>query len=283
VSSLPLDGEWQLALDRPNALRLNRWRIACDGRDWASPEMDDSELAEVEALPLQYRDQWVGQIRHQCERKGDISIWYRRPVNCEYVPENLALLVENGAIDGRWTMFVNGILLSPHDFAPCEYHGADKIAARISQLFRVGENVLALRVDNAPEWGGLRTPLHLIGDFALGGAEQRMLTALPDTASFNNLSAAGLPHFSGTATFKKRVESEDDSSQLCLELPSDFHDIALVRIDGRPLDTRAWSPYMWVLPEVHNAVTVEIAVTNTLLPFMEGKQWDTTRQTAESV
>lgn len=36
--------------------------------------------------------------------------------------------------------------------------------------------------------------------------------------------------------------------------------------------TRAWSPYRWTLPEdAAGTVNVEIAVTNTLLPFVEGR------------
>jgi hypothetical protein len=275
VLALPTDGLWELELDRPNALRLNRWRLACDGGDWSSVEINDEKLAHAEALPLKYRDQTGGKWIEACARAGESTpVWYRRRVSCEFVPEDLALLIEDGAILGDWTLFVNGVAVSHDAFVPIEYHGTDKTACKLAPLLHSGENLLALRVENAPEMGGLRTPLHLIGSFALQGTERRGLVPLPGPVLFNDLVAAGLPHFSGTAIYRRTLPENLLKDVATIELPRGFQDIAEIKIGGRVLGVRAWTPYRWELSQrAHDRIELEIAVTNTLLPFVEGRQW----------
>ncbi|HEX8549993.1 MAG TPA: glycosyl hydrolase [Abditibacteriaceae bacterium] len=285
-SVLPLatEGEWSITLDRPNALRLNRWRIVCDGDDWADANRDDNHLAEVEALPLQYLDQRVKEVRQQCEREGETTVWYRRHVLCEIVPDNLALLIENGAIDGEWELFINGVSVERDAFSAIEYHGADKIACSVAHLFQRGKNTLALRVGAAPLWGGLRTPLHLLGDFALGGTDNRTLVSLPDTSRFNDLVAAGFPHFSGAVTYRKVLPSSAFAGYTAIALPAGFTDIAQVKVGDVVLGVRAWSPYQWKLPvERGETIALEIEVTNTLLPFVEGQIWHVQTQKPHKV
>jgi hypothetical protein len=277
---LPVDGDWEIALDRPNALRLNRWQIVCDDNDdWSGLDCDDTALPEVQALPLQYLDQRVKEVRQQCERNGDSPIGYRRHITCKFVPENLAILVENGAIDGEWELFVNGTQFERGDFSGMEYNGADKVACNVAKLFHVGENVVALRVRNAPAWGGLRTPLHLIGDFGLAGSDRRTLCELPTSAHFNKLVEAGLPHFSGTVTYRRTLALEPFKDSASLALPPGFGDVVEVALGGRSLGVRAWSPYVWAAPDrgtlaKTGEVELNIRVTNTLLPFIEGQRWD---------
>ena len=282
---LPLDGEWQLQLDRPNALRLNRWQASVANDDGTAPALDDANWREIEALPLRYLDARGGGWTELLERHAGETVWYRRRINCEFVPQNLEILIENGAIAGDWSLLVNGTLVPSSAFAPRDYNGADKTAAPLAALFQTGENVLSLKVENAPPMGGLVTPLHLIGDFALGSdatpnGARRTLIALPATARFGELVAAGLPHFSGAATYRKALDWGDART---VELPADFGEIAELRVAGASLSVRAWSPYRWDLAPTKGPVETEIVVTNTLLPFIEGQQWDSRLGVAHGV
>jgi hypothetical protein len=76
---LSLDGQWQLRLDRPNALRLNRWRAHSSNADWSAFDVDEANWREIEALPLRHLDQrgnagWVEPL----ERGAGEAVWYRR-------------------------------------------------------------------------------------------------------------------------------------------------------------------------------------------------------------
>ncbi len=282
---LPTAGDWEMKLGRPNALRLNRWRLACDDEhDWPSWELNDEHLPEVEALPLMYLDQVERRWRHLCDRPVNSPVWYRCWVNCETVPDDLGLLLEQGAILGNWSLWINGASVSRENFLPPEYHSADKIACRVAHLFLRGENLIALRVDGAPEMGGLRTPLHLIGSFALGGSERRALIELPTRGPFGDLAAAGLPHFSGTVTYRRILEEGLPPDTQAIKLPPGFSDVAELKVNGQSLGVRAWSPYQWRLPSpLQGAAEMEVAVTNTLLPFMEGQFWDASTQSHHPV
>ena len=257
---------WQIALDRPNALRLNRWQARTKNGEWRA----------IEALPLRHLDQRGGRgWYNQLEREEGETVFYRRAIECEWVPDDLQILIENGAIAGDWSLSVNDAEVPRAAFSPLEYNGADKTAANVAALFQVGENTLSIRVENAHEMGGLRTPIHLLGSFAL---QNRVLMPLPTTARFGDLVNAGLPHFSGAATYSKTLDLGAD----VLELPRGFGDIAEVRVGGQTLGVRAWSPYSWNCPTQSGSVAVEIIVTNTLLPFVEGQTWDAENGVAQS-
>jgi hypothetical protein len=285
IAVLPLEGEWDLKLAQSNALRLNQWKAISSNDDNSSPDCNDASWKSVEAMPLRYNDQrgsaenrgWRDIIAHQV---GD-TIWYRRNIQADFVPENLDILIEDGAILGDWTLYINGEAIPSTAFVKRVFHGEDKSAAPIARFFREGENTLALKVENVPEMGGLRTPIHLVGEFALGGTTGRVLQKLPTKSSFNDLAGAGLPHFSGSATYRKTINIGD--SRL-IELPMPFAEVAEIRIAGQSLGVRSWSPYQWNIPShISGEVDLEITITNTLLPFVEGQQWDATKGVAFSV
>ena len=283
VARLDLEGEWKIELDRPNALRLNRWRAACVEGDWQG-DRDDSGWAQVEASPLRYRDTVRGGWQEPVERREGVPVWYRRRLRCDFVPRDAAILIEDGAILGRWALWVNGQSVARDSFEPVTLNGGDKSWARIGELLRRGENVLALRVEDAPEMGGLRTPLHLVGGF---GLRQRVVIEPETSAPFNDLAAAGCPHFSGVATYSRRIDAGSWAGCQALALPDDLGLVAQVWAGGRALGTRAWAPYRFELPvelsALEGEVELRIAVTNTLLPFYEGQQWDASRHRGLSV
>lgn len=92
----------------------------------------------------------------------------------------------------------------------------------------------------------------------------------------------GYPYYAGTLTFSREMElsalpSEDTFLLEFSGWDPDFHDCAEVRVNGRSLGVRAWTPYVWEgrtewLNKGKNVV--EVAVTNTLIGMLEGKYFD---------
>ncbi len=284
VLTLDVGGDWNIAREEPNALRLNRWRIApasiAPQELVTAPDFDDSGWREVEAMPLFHRDQRVHQeVELLPHRTGD-AVWVRRTIASEVRPDDIALLIEDGAIGGAWTVWLNGQAISSDGFAPMALHGRDKVACSLASHWRVGQNTLVVRVQEGTrhaERGGLRVPLHLVGNFgvARGANGARVLTAPLERAPFNDLELARLPHFAGTARFSKRFPTATFANFDALALPAGFEDIAALRFDERGAEVRAWSPYQWTIPSFDAPeVEVEIAVTNTLLRFLEGRVWN---------
>ncbi|RYX81073.1 hypothetical protein EON83_25645 [bacterium] len=277
---LDTSGEWSVTRDEPNALRLNRWKVAAGVADGAA-ELDDSQWKQIEAMPLFHRDKRVGLDVEPLPHSIGESVWYRRTIDSEIRPDEIELLIEDGAIGGQWSAYLNGELLPSSAFSPRALHGRDKIACSLAHLWREGSNTLAICVrEGAPhrERGGLRVPLHLIGNFGVATSVngERRLVEPAATSSLFDLDGAHLPHFAGTTRFSKRFAANSFESFDTLTLAHKFEDIVAVRLNGHELGVRAWSPYEWALPPLGESgeVEVEIAVTNTLLRFLEGRVWN---------
>jgi len=270
-------GEWEYALDRPNALRLNRWRIGLDDRVTADPSYDDTGLPIVTAKPL--RNQLAMLADGPWARGAPEVVWYRRTVWCDVVPPRVRMLVENEALIGEWKCYVNGCPVLHEEFRPEPLYDLDNLSAAVAHLLREGANVIAFRFERPPLDGGLLQPIHLIGEFAVHGRTERHLGPLPASTIFGKPAESGLPHYSGTITYRRRIAATEiaGATRLMLDTGGPFYDLAEVRLDGRSLGVRAWAPYVWTIaPDeaVGASVTVEIAITNTLLPVLEGQQWD---------
>jgi len=279
VFVLPTGGLWEIHTDRPNALRLNRWTVG-DSTGDAAP----AGTQEIEALPWRFFDKGAEQWRQSFLPDADGTTRYHRSVFCRFVPSDLHLLIEEDAIPGEWALEINGQPVAPERFQPMNFLGSDKIACPVSLYFREGANLISLCLADVPATGGLCSPLHLIGSFALMDPKRRELDRLPAQAAFGDLVGAGFPHFSGTAAYRKKIKFPALRAGTMLGLPAGFEDIAELTVDGCPLGARAWSPYRWSIPHAMGGeVGVEIRVTNTLLPFLEGQFWNSAARQFQKV
>lgn len=283
--AVPLGGTWERTLDRPNALRLNRWlahaiRLADDDPEqFAAPGFDDTGWTHVEAVPLRYRDTeqdaWIDQLPLPAP---PATIWYRRHLTIDAgVARDASLRIEDGAIEGAWTLYVNGAEIDPArgttEAGPPGYL-ADVLLLPIGHLLVTGDNLLALRVGAHPEpppgsTPELRTPLHVLGTFDVGGRSgaRTLQTPLP-ASEFGDRT--GIPHFAGRITYRRR--HHPDGMQLIL--PDTIGDPVAVSFGGDDLGVRCWPPYRWDLPPADiGAAELVVDLTTTMLSFYEGQQW----------
>ena len=287
IISLDVSGEWNLTRDEPNALRLNRWRVAPQSvapfERIIEGNFEDGSWREIEAMPLFHRDKRVKTDAVELlPREIGETVWYRRQIESEIRPDAIELLIENGAIGGSWNVWLNGEPIPYEKFAARALHGHDKTACSLRELWREGTNTLALRVQEGKahsQRGGLCVPLHLVGNFgvSISSDGSRVLTSPVQRAKFNDLDSAALPHFAGTARFSKRFPAVMFAGFDVLALTANFEDIAQLRFAGQDLGVRAWSPFQWTLPSFESQngeIEIEIAVTNTLLRFLEGRVWN---------
>lgn len=290
---LPLSGEWEIRPLGPNALRLNRWLVSLDEKG-ARPR-------ETEARPLTYFDNASGQWKHTLGAPfSGKPLRYLRTVHCRFVPDDLALVIEDDAISGAWSLEINGHPVSAKKMLPVRELEACAMparACRVARYFRKGKNTIVLRITGAPETGGLVTPLHLRGSFAVGveksgGVKQReakqgeakqrndtvrVLDRPATHAAFSDPAAAGFPHYSGVMSYRRRVVFPKLRAGDTIALPdAGMGDIVELTLAGIELGACAWSPHRWTLPRnLQGETEVELRVTNTLLPYLEGQQWDT--------
>lgn len=279
-------GQWAYSLDGPNALRLNRWRLGFGDDVRPGIDYDDGALPVVAAKPL------VSQLASSDSRCApancDGAVWYRRTVWCDQVPPTASLLIESQALIGEWTCYVNEHEIRRRQFESERLYDVDNLSCPVAHLLRVGPNVIAFRFTAPPMDGGLLQPIHLIGEFAVRGRGERHLTTLPQSIAFGRPAADGLPHYSGTITYSRRIPADRvaEATELALGTASPLYDVVEARLDGHSLGARAWAPYVWPVESWQaraSGVTIEVAVTNTLLPILEGQQWDDATHSARDV
>ena len=280
------DGQWAFGLDRPNALRLNRWRLGFGDDVRPGIDYDDTALPVVTAKPL--ANQLASLNRRCAPADSEGAVWYRRTVWCDQVPPTARLLIESQALIGDWACYVNDHEIRRRQFESERLYDVDNLSSPIAHLLRPGPNVISFRFTSPPMDGGLLQPIHLIGDFAVRGRGDRHLAALPQTIAFGRPAEDGLPHYSGTITYSRRIPADRvaDATELALATASPLYDVVEVRLDGQSLGARAWAPYVWPVESWQaraSGVTIEVAVTNTLLPILEGQQWDDATHSARDV
>lgn len=272
-----VEGEWNVRCDEPNALRLNRWQVT------ATDASEEAKWNSIEALPLFHRDKRVPVDVELLARSEGDTVWYRRVVESEICPSQIGLRVEDDAIGGEWSVWVNGQKIGRDAFTPNFLHGRNQVACDLTSLWREGENALLIRVQEGRSYdmrGGLRTPLHLFGDFGVGKTSEgeRLLTAPATQGKFNDLDDTNLPHFAGTVRYSRHFPAATFEGFEVLTLALPLEDIVQLRLGEQDIGVRAWSPYDWNLPSLvateNGEIEVEFAITNTLLRFLEGRVWN---------
>ncbi|MBC7289179.1 MAG: beta-galactosidase, partial [Armatimonadetes bacterium] len=137
----------EAARSRAVADLSGKWRFRTDPRDtglgeaWQSPATDDSSWEEIEA-----GRSWEAQGKEDY----DGVAWYRRHVRLSVPRAGRRLHLVGTGIDDRAQLFVNGRLVGQAS------NLAEVFALDISAAVSDGDNVIALRVEDAGGLGGLR-------------------------------------------------------------------------------------------------------------------------------
>jgi hypothetical protein len=258
-------GDWEARLLSPNVLRLNRWLLTLDGgaAGWVSATTLVNQLASLQrpiASPRLAR--------------------YTTAAHIEHMPEDLELLVERAAFEGDWTLQLNGRPIDWAQFVPVRVYDVDNFVLPLAVLTESGPMRLDIEFSGPRLDGGLVSPLYLRGSFGVRGKSRRKLVELPVSFRFGDPVRNGVPHYSGTIVYRRLVKRRTLEQATHLELDfagAPFYEIADVSLGGESLGSRLWSPYRWPVPTHHaggDEVELDVAITNTSLPLIEGRQWD---------
>jgi len=293
--TLDAAGPWELAADRPNALRLDTFRLFAGGMIGRNPQEEGfpvpvktfidqcSDLAGSASFGLRFRQTFGTPMK--------LAMAY--PVPCEYrtefevsqQPRECRLLMDRSAISGRWTIEVNGRALESGDFSPYRLYDNTNIACEIAPYLRTGRNTLSVKVEVERDWDGVVDALYLIGPFGVFYREGALpeLAELPREASaVHGGPYAGFPHYAGALTFRRIVTIAEvpQSPQFRLDFGSwdpQFHECAELRVNGRPVGVRPWSPYVWQGPSdvwKPGENEIEVRITTSLAGLLEGRYFD---------
>ncbi|MBM4045144.1 MAG: hypothetical protein FJ279_08520 [Planctomycetes bacterium] len=147
----------------------DQWRFQLDPKDeglakgWHKPSFDDSQW-----LPIRVDNFW----EVQGHDGYDGIAWYRTRVQCtKEMSEQANLVLHFGAVDEHAWVYLNGELVGGNWEVPAERAWKTPFDVRVQGKLKVGENVLAVRVHDEKNAGGIWR-----------GVEWSELTEFPATA-----------------------------------------------------------------------------------------------------
>lgn len=281
---LSLDGEWRLALKRPNVLRLGRWSLRAEGTGQKAPDVEPMPVVDQlekgkMLIPVALKRQFG------CPKELELSeddYEYQTSFSVDdpsVLTEPVYLAMEPEAVRGSFRIWLNDRPLDEM-FETKELWLPDNLAVECGKRLQMGENKLRLVVRCKENFDGLRCPLYLAGAFSvrikgLGWG----IGALKKSVPLKDPEAGGIPFYGGVAEYEKDIIMEGAAAGEPFTLAirdSWLQDSVELWVNGVCLGTRAWSEYGWRIPgtlSTDGPVAVRLVIAGTLLGLNEGQRF----------
>jgi hypothetical protein len=266
VGQVRLDDAWELSLDGPNALTLDKAQVRLGDGDWSEP------LHVLDA--------------HGAVANAGVGVGFALRFIFDadvHGPPPIYLVVESPA---RFEIAVNGQPIASQDagwWTDTSFRKLD-----ISAAMRAGRNEIVLSGVFARDTE--LESVYVVGDFGVAGhrlreenryngqvfdryAPEFRLTAPPTSVQGKggsavavDLTAQGLAFFAGRATLRQTVTLPPLDGHTVLELHNLRAAVAHVRVNGQQVGTVAWQPHRVDVAEalVAGENTIEIELVGTL-------------------
>ncbi len=302
---------WSVAPQRDNVLRLGRfefaidaedqglekrWQDFADGSHWPAVEpktfIDQcSDFCQSESYHVTFKQDFG--IPMQAKLSYPAVVWYRSQFKIQELPKAAKLLMESGAVSGAYTIYLNGVTITPADFNFQFYYDCQNKTCDITKWLREGVNYLAVRVVAEKDWDGLISPLYIIGPFGVFFGDQGMqfLDSSPQSVKLEGGYIQGYPYYAGELSFKRqfKMETLPDAAGIIFgfeHLDHNLHDCIELVFNGQTLGVRPWSPYLWqgakdLLKLGDNEI--EVKLVNTLICMFDGKFFDYDRHQLQDI
>ncbi len=284
LRAIELNGPWDLELCGPNSLTLDRAQIALPEGGWSQPMpiLEAHARLAVQGVgasfALRFTFETVGSGKWGVGSEDEVFLAIEAPEHFSISVNGQAL--EAGAARGWWvdTSF-RKLEITPWVQAgenEIVLRGVFRLDSELESLYLGGSfGVAARRVGEEGRHNGLicdryRPPFHLVS---------QPTQAIPDPqqALPLDLTAAGLPFFTGRVVLRQRVGSgewevgsgkwrERGAKRVWLELEGLRAAVAQVRVNGQSCGSLAWQPFR---VEIGAALQpgenlIEIELVNTL-------------------
>ena len=224
---IDIRGEMPFTLSAPNALRLGFWELTLPQGQRAvvetAPLIDQLETGKL-CYPIVQRN-YFG-----CPKEIDFSATTASFSHKFFVEEGAGaeepvyLVMEPGTFLGKWSLAVNGTVLTEKDFTEKYIYEKHNLVTEVTSLLHTGENEITASVEVEVSFGGMRNPLYLFGSF---GVEKRgdlwHLTEVKKEGSMENLPACGLPFYYGEVVYTTELTLPEDGELWKKEAFADFH------------------------------------------------------------
>lgn len=237
------EGACPYELSEPNVCVLDRASCSIDGKAFGTP----MEILKV--------DQYVRDHFGLARRGGEmVQPWFtgmkdrviqgrvtlRYDFEAEIIPETLYLVLEQPDV---FQVLINGTELSVKEDVGWWVDTCLRKITLPVNLLKKGENLIEVTVDFHEEIN--LEALYLLGNFGVKlDRIRRILTDLPDTLAFSDVTEQGLPFYSGAIDYllTRAQPADEPVGDAFISLPS-FEGACAKLCQGKEDDLIAWAPY----------------------------------------
>jgi hypothetical protein len=183
--ALDIQHPWKLTAQQDNLLRLGSFRFTLDlddiglemrwheGREeqtWplveAKPLINQcADVVTMQTFPMQFKQFFGLPVRGSLAYP--VRCWYQTTFFVEQTPLMCKLVMDEDAIGGTYTLYLNGKRITAHDFVPVFPYGYQQQACEVQHILKQGVNHLVIYVEGRQDEDGVRDPLYLSGPFGV--------------------------------------------------------------------------------------------------------------------
>jgi len=270
IPSLKIGKLYEYELEDDNVLCIDKWKMI----------VEDGGVKKEEAINPNYKDNnwlnvtmgaWEMQLpQERDEENYPVSLWYRIPFECDFIPANIRLLID-GFSGSNYELFINGKEVK-------DKGRRSKIDAEIKEIdikeFLIeGKNLITVKLTVVRRTDGLLDLVKLVGDFAVIEKDGKHKIAFKkDKIAIGDWTKQGFPFYSGTINYKTSFELPEKYLNGELVLSAECgEDVLEVIINGSDAKIVPWHPYKLSISDSvkKGKNNIELKITNTLINMLE--------------
>jgi hypothetical protein len=272
-----------------NTLRLDDWHLTIDTVGWEPVPEKERTTRMVKCRPIinQVAESGIRLPVFLANNFGcpwemafpALDCTYHTEWQMETVSSDAWLVMDPGAIKGKWRIRLNGREIPAEAFETKPFYAPENLAAALAAFLKPGLNCLEIKLQTTRNDEGLVNPLYICGDFGVFKTPDETgwcLGPLPAQGLLRRPDQAGLPFYAGTIHYSRLMKFPETQTPVRLGIAAIEEPVELF-LNGRSVGVRAWEPFTWELPPEwlqRDQNLIEVRLSTTLLGLSEGSYFD---------
>ena len=263
---------WKIAASTPNALILNRWKVAFDAPEYTPAALDRPDFDFTGFMPF-VMGCWELQLPTERRKKTyPVDLVYVTRFTCRYLPEDLQMMID-GFKCNHYELYLNGEQITE---TPVRSYLDAEITTVPLRGIRLGDNTLMVRMQVGAKNAGILDLLKLTGTFTVGEEDGAEVILPPtNTLTYGDWCKQGYPYLAAMVDYTQEVTLPAEMMGKELLFSADVgDDLFQVFINDELVGTRMWQPYTLDITEAVQSptFTLTVRVVNTIANLLEAQR-----------
>lgn len=151
----------RVSVEGGNIMRFENFEVSTDQKEWMlSPAKTFIEQCaaglKIDSAAFTYRGEFG--TPKKIGLNYPMKAYFRTSFQADYVPEDLAFLMDRRTIEDTFTIYMNGQSLTKADFKPTFVDDQNNIICPVADKVKAGKNELFIEVNITKDSDGIRDP-----------------------------------------------------------------------------------------------------------------------------